>query len=102
MIICSGPIYFSATMSDYTSSPSRPGSPIGDLPDIPSARPFRFTYDASRRGPGSVSETTEGRGGADYFGVSPRVDLFGLGSSSSGALSIPDEWSSSRHGFHGA
>ncbi|KAF7967260.1 hypothetical protein HWV62_35057 [Athelia sp. TMB] len=84
-------------MSDYTSnSPSRPGSPVGNLPEIPSTRPYRFQFDPTRRGPASVSETTEGRGG-DYFGVSPRVDIFGA---SSAALEVPSEWSSSRHGFH--
>lgn len=88
-------------MSDYTSNPSRPGSPVGDLPEIPNARPYRFTWDASRRkGPGSVSETTEGRG--DYFGAAPKLDLLGTSSNSLALGALPSEWSSSKHGFHGA
>jgi hypothetical protein len=68
-----------AAMSDYTSSPSRPASPVGPLPDLPTARPsaYRFNWDpASRRpGPASVSETTEGRG--DHFTTTPKVDIYG-------------------------
>ncbi|EIW84920.1 Vps54-domain-containing protein [Coniophora puteana RWD-64-598 SS2] len=90
-------------MSDYTSSPSRPASPVGALPDTQTItpRPFRFNWDtASRvRGPGSVSEATEGRG-ADYFGVAPRLDPFGASSSNLTAGSLPNEWSSSKQGFN--
>jgi vacuolar protein sorting-associated protein 54 len=91
-------------MSEDTSTPSRAASPVGNLPDIPSsARPFRFTWDPSsrRKGPASVSETTEGRGG-DYFGVSPRMDLFGDSSTALAQGALPMEWSSTKHGFHGA
>jgi vacuolar protein sorting-associated protein 54 len=90
-------------MSDHSSSPSRSGTPVGDLPGVPAARPYRFTWDPSsrRKGPGSVSETTEGRGG-DYFGVMPRVDLNGVVSTSLAQEALPMEWSSSKHGFHGA
>jgi vacuolar protein sorting-associated protein 54 len=51
-----------------------------------------------------VSETTEGRGGGGeyYFGVSPRVDLFGVSSTALAQGALPMEWSSSKHGFHGA
>ncbi|KIM71977.1 hypothetical protein PILCRDRAFT_16564 [Piloderma croceum F 1598] len=102
-------------MSDNTSTPSRAASPTTGTPDIPPiptdttpARPYRFTWDPSasrRQGPSSVSETTEGRGGRGeyHFGVSPRVDLFGVSASSSTQLAqgaLPLEWSSSKHGFH--
>ncbi|KAI5832533.1 Vps54-domain-containing protein [Schizophyllum commune Tattone D] len=77
---------------------------------VPHARvPFRFTYDpASRRGPGSVisslrgpesvSGATEAAGRADLTGHS-FSHAWSLNASSS-ALSIPSEWSSSKHGFH--
>ena len=88
-------------MSDRMSSPSRPTSPVGPLPDIATARPaYRFNWDASRRqGPGSISETTEGRG--DYFNATPRVDIYGTASTSV-VNAVPSQWSSSKHGFHGA
>jgi vacuolar protein sorting-associated protein 54 len=93
-------------MSDYTSTPSRPASPIGSLRDFPSSRQpaYRFQWDAGtrRQGPGSVSEATEGRG--DYFAAPPRVDIYGASASTTNlALNVlPQEWSSSKHGFHGA
>jgi vacuolar protein sorting-associated protein 54 len=92
-------------MSDYTSSPSRPASPASALQDLPTARPsaFRFDWDPSSRrpGPGSVSETTEGRG--DYFSSTPKVDIYGASSSVASIQlgSIPSQWSSAKHGFHG-
>ncbi|KAF8263057.1 Vps54-like protein-domain-containing protein [Lactarius quietus] len=91
-------------MSDYTSSPSRPASPIGPLPDPPTARPstYRFNWDpASRRpGPASVSETTEGRG--DHFTTTPKVDIYGATSSSANFQpnALPSQWSSTTQGFH--
>ncbi|THH12041.1 hypothetical protein EW146_g7840 [Bondarzewia mesenterica] len=88
-------------MSDYTSNPSRPASPVGPLPEITTARPaYRFNWDPSSRrpGPGSVSETTEGRG--DYFNATPRVDIYGTSSTSVLEDAVPSEWSSSKHGFH--
>ncbi|KAI0064444.1 Vps54-domain-containing protein [Artomyces pyxidatus] len=90
-------------MSDYTSSPSRPASPVGPLPEITTARPaYRFNWDpaARRPGPGSVSETTEGRG--DYFNATPRVDIYGASASSSTLVhsAVPSQWSSAKHGFH--
>ena len=96
-------------MSEYTSSPSRPASPVAalpPLPDIPTVRPlaYRFNWDPTSRRPGgprSVSETTEGRG--DYFSSTPKVDIYGA-SSSTAALpltSVPSQWSSAKHGFHG-
>ena len=94
-------------MSDNTSTHSRPASPTTGTPPIPTdTRPYRFTWDPSssrRQGPASVSETTEGRGArAEYhFGVSPRVDLFGVSSSQLAQGALPLQWSSSKHGFHG-
>ncbi|KAH9066196.1 Vps54-like protein-domain-containing protein [Lactarius vividus] len=92
-------------MSDYTSSPSRPASPIGPLPDLPTARPsaYRFNWDPTLRrpGPASVSETTEGRG--DYFTTTPKVDIYGATSSSAANVQlgvVPSQWSSAKHGFH--
>ncbi|KAH9989086.1 Vps54-like protein-domain-containing protein [Russula compacta] len=91
-------------MSDYTSSPSRPASPVALLPDPPTARPlaYRFNWDPSTRrpGPGSVSETTEGR--ADYFASTPKVDIYGASSSitTSQLGIVPSQWSSAKHGFH--
>lgn len=91
-------------MSEYASTSSRPTSPVGELPQIPSAvRPYRFNWDAAHRkaGPGSVSETTEGRG--EYFATSgqapyetptPSATHLALGT-------FPAEWTSSIHGFHG-
>ena len=88
-------------MSDYASTPSRPGSPVGDLPSFAASRSFRFNYDQRRPGPGSVSETTEGRG--DYLAHNAPYDVFNNASLTSLALgSLPSEWSSSRHGFNGA
>lgn len=85
---------------DYASSSSRPASPVGELPNIPNARSYRFTWDAASRkkGPGSVSETTEGRG--DYYGQSTSLDLPSVSSLPLGAT--PPYWSSALHGFHGA
>ncbi|KAI0034492.1 Vps54-like protein-domain-containing protein, partial [Vararia minispora EC-137] len=91
-------------MSDYTSNPSRPPSPVGSLRDVPSARQpaYRFQWDGTRKpGPGSVlSEATEGRG--DYFNATPRVDIYGASGSATNLVLdvVPEEWSSSRHGFH--
>lgn len=91
-------------MSDSSSIPSRPPSPISALPDLPTARPYRFTWDPTTRKPGpeSVSGTTEGRGGGDYFSAQPRLTFLNNTSSLSLHLSaLPTEWSSSKHGFHG-
>ncbi|KAH9950264.1 Vps54-domain-containing protein [Amylocystis lapponica] len=88
-------------MSDHSSALSRPASPVGELPNFSAARPYRFTWDpASRRpGPGSVSETTEGRG--DYFANATPYELFNTASLSSLPLgALPTDWSSARHGFH--
>ncbi|KAI0647540.1 Vps54-domain-containing protein [Trametes meyenii] len=89
-------------MSDYASTPSRPASPVGELPSFttPRANAYRFNWEATRRpGPGSVSETTEGRG--DYFANNAPYDLYNNGSVASLALgTLPPEWSSSRHGFN--
>ncbi|KAI0371696.1 Vps54-domain-containing protein [Pilatotrama ljubarskyi] len=90
-------------MSDYASTPSRSASPVGELPSFSASRPaaYRFHWDpATRRpGPGSVSETTEGRG--DYFGKDAPYDVYNNGSLASLALgALPPEWSSSRHGFN--
>ena len=99
-------------MSDYASTSSRPASPVADLPAIPNTtRPYRFTWDSvnKRPGPGSVSESTEGRGG-DYIGVTlgpygevhtpltANVALAGAGP----AVGLGADWTSSVHGFHGA
>ncbi|CDO76445.1 hypothetical protein BN946_scf184781.g22 [Trametes cinnabarina] len=91
-------------MSDYASSPSRPASPVGELPSFTASRAaaaYRFNWDAATRkpGPGSVSETTEGRG--DYFASHAPYDLLNnrsLATLAPGAL--PSEWSSSKHGFN--
>lgn len=92
-------------MSDSESITSRPVTPVSALPDLPNtARPYRFTWDpASRRpGPESVSGTTEGRGGGDYFSAQPRLGFLNTSSTATLTLgALPTEWSSSRHGFHG-
>ncbi|EMD38072.1 hypothetical protein CERSUDRAFT_113213 [Gelatoporia subvermispora B] len=89
-------------MSDDASTPSRTASPVGDLPNFSAARPYRFTWDAANRrpGPGSVSETTEGRG--DYFATNAApYDLYGNTSLTSLPLaSLPAEWSSVKYGFN--
>jgi vacuolar protein sorting-associated protein 54 len=94
----------SKRMSEYSSSPSRPGSPVGPLPDLSQSapRPFRFNWDAPSRlrGPGSISETTEGHGG-DYFAVAPRVDIPNASSFNLPLGALPQEWSSSTQGFNG-
>ncbi|KAI0780435.1 Vps54-domain-containing protein [Trametes elegans] len=89
-------------MSDYASTPSRPASPVGELPSFAPARPsaYRFNWDSANRrpGPGSVSETTEGKG--DYF-ANASYDLFNNGSLASLAPgTLPTDWSSSKHGFN--
>ncbi|OJA18755.1 hypothetical protein AZE42_01632 [Rhizopogon vesiculosus] len=89
-------------MSDYASSPSRPSSPVGALPEIPQpARPFRLNWDASSRvrGPGSVSETTEGHGG-DYFTTPFRLELPNVSTANIALGALPQEWSSSTQGFN--
>ena len=92
-------------MTDYTSSPSRPASPAVPLPDISTARPlpYRFSWDPTSRrpGPASVSEITEGRG--DYFTSTPKVDIYGASSSTATSQlgTVPQQWSSAKHGFHG-
>ena len=90
-------------MSDHSSTPSRPATPVAELPSTSQVRPYRFTWDptsARRTGPGSVSATTEGH--AEYYGNATPYDLYGnasLASLQHGAL--PAEWSSTKHGFHG-
>ncbi|KAH8106877.1 Vps54-domain-containing protein [Cristinia sonorae] len=87
-------------MSDYASTSSRPASPVGELPNIRNARPFRFNYDAgARKGPASVSETTEGRGG-DYFASNAPIPALNTSETSLALGALPTEWSSTRHGFH--
>ncbi|EKM82490.1 hypothetical protein AGABI1DRAFT_117956 [Agaricus bisporus var. burnettii JB137-S8] len=93
-------------MSEVSSVSSRPPTP-SNLPvnPVPPARPYRFTWDPSTRRPGpeSVSGTTEGRG-ADYFNQqTPTPFPLGALNPSAAVLessSLPNEWSSSRHGFH--
>ncbi|KAF8226749.1 Vps54-domain-containing protein [Tricholoma matsutake] len=88
-------------MSD-SSCPVSPVSPI-QVQDLPTARPYRFTWDPTSRkpGPASVSGTTEGRGGGDYFSAQPRFSFLHNSSSLSLQLgALPTEWSSSKHGFH--
>ena len=88
-------------MSDYASTPSRPASPVGELPSFAAPRSYRFNYDQRRPGPGSVSETTEGRG--DFLGAGAPYDVFGNASVTSLAQgTLPPDWSSSKHGFNGA
>ncbi|TFK92261.1 Vps54-domain-containing protein [Polyporus arcularius HHB13444] len=84
-------------MSDYASSPSRPASPVGELPSFTASRSYRFNWDNKRPGPGSVSETTEGR--ADYFAGNVPYDVYNNASLTS-LGTLPAEWSSSRHGFN--
>ncbi|KAI0748630.1 Vps54-like protein-domain-containing protein [Daedaleopsis nitida] len=85
-------------MSDFSSTPSRPASPVGDLPSFNTSRSYRFNWDARRPGPGSVSETTEGR--VDFLGGAP-YDVYNNVSLTSLALgALPPEWSSSKHGFN--
>lgn len=89
-------------MSDNTSIPSRPATPVAELPNFSHARPYRFTWDAAARrpGPGSISATTEGRG--DYFGDATPYDVYNNASLASLQLgALPSDWSSARHGFHG-
>lgn len=89
-------------MSDYVSSPSRPATPVPALPEIPIARPFRLNWDTSSRvrGPASVSETTEGRGG-DYYAAPFRLELPNLSTVNIAPGALPQEWSSSTQGFNG-
>ncbi|KAF8643808.1 hypothetical protein AX16_008826 [Volvariella volvacea WC 439] len=87
------------------STPSRPASPVGALPDnLTSARQtYRFTWDpaARRPGPESVAGTTEGGRGADQFATQPRLGFLNTSSATTLAMSsIPSEWSSAKHGFH--
>ncbi|KAJ6463821.1 Vps54-like protein-domain-containing protein, partial [Mycena vitilis] len=81
-------------MSDHSSSNlSRPASPVSPLP--PTARPYRFNWDPAQRGPESVSGTT------DYFASGPsRLNLLNTSSSTLALGALPQQWSSSTHGFH--
>ncbi|OSD08356.1 Vps54-domain-containing protein [Trametes coccinea BRFM310] len=90
-------------MSDYASTPSRPASPVGELPSFTASRaaPYRFNWDSATRrpGPGSVSETTEGKG--DYFANHAPYDVLNNGSVASlHAGALPPDWSSLKHGFN--
>ncbi|KAG6335208.1 hypothetical protein ID866_3879 [Astraeus odoratus] len=91
-------------MSEHSSSPSRPGSPMGPPPDPsqPVVGAFRFQWDATsrRKGPKSLSETTEGRGGGDYFGFTPQVDLPNASYTNLPLGALPPDWSSSTQGFN--
>ncbi|KAF8891227.1 Vps54-like protein-domain-containing protein [Infundibulicybe gibba] len=98
-------------MSDDSSSLSRPTTPTNhdesrdEVPDhLNTARPaYRFTWDASTRkaGPESVSGTTEGRGGGDYFNAPPpRLGLLNTSTTTLALGALPSEWSSAKHGFH--
>ncbi|KAF7322637.1 Vps54 domain-containing protein [Mycena chlorophos] len=82
-------------MSEESSNPSRPASPISALPNT--ARAFRFNFDPSQRGPESVSGTTEGR---DFLAGPSRLNLFNNSSLSLAPGSLPQQWSSATHGFH--
>ncbi|KAJ7632829.1 vacuolar protein sorting-associated protein 54 [Roridomyces roridus] len=84
-------------MSSHSSeSLSRPGSPLSPLP--PTARPYRFNWDGTQKGPESVSGTTEG--GRDYFAGPSRLNLFNNSTATLPLGSFPQQWSSSTHGFH--
>ncbi|TDL25021.1 Vps54-domain-containing protein [Rickenella mellea] len=86
-------------MSDQTSTPSRPGSPVAPLPDIGPSKPYRFTWDNNRRpGPASVSGTSEGHG--DYFPSHIRPELFNVSTTSLGMGALPSQWSSATQGFN--
>lgn len=82
-------------------STSRPGSPVAPLPDFTSARPYRFTWDASTRkpGPASVSGTSEGRG--DYISYRAQHGQFDISSSTLALGAMPNDWSSSKQGLNG-
>lgn len=84
-----------------TEANSRPGSPVSPLPERPTTRPpvYRFNWDPSlrRAGPPSVSEATDNR--TEQYG-SPNTD-FPLRNVSSLGLTLPHDWSSSKHGFNG-
>ncbi len=91
-------------MSDQQSvaSTSRPGSPVGPLPDFANNRPYRFAWDGAGRkqGPPSLSGTSEGRG--DYFAYKPTLGNLNFSSASLALGAIPQEWSSAKLGFNGA
>ena len=87
-------------MSDNDSVSSLPTSPVTVVPDSPKKRNRKLAQwdNPQRTGPASVvSETTEGNG--DYFG--PANLPFSFSSASLALSAVPQEWSSSRHGFHG-
>ena len=89
-----------SSMSDNGSASSLPTSPVTAVPDSPGKRTRKLAWDnPQRRGPASVvSETTEGNG--DYF--TPANLPFSFSSASLALSAVPREWSSSKHGFHGA
>ncbi|CAA7271484.1 unnamed protein product [Cyclocybe aegerita] len=91
-------------MSESSSLPSRPVTPVNLQPpdQLPTARPYRFTWDPSSRRPGpeSVSGTTEGRGGDDFGGGAHPLGFLNTSATSLALGSLPTEWSSSRTGFH--
>ena len=93
------PLHPPLPMSENGSSSSLPTSPVTAVPDSPARRIRKFARDNSqRRGPASVvSETTEGNG--DYFGSANLP--FSFSSASLTLSAVPQEWSSSKHGFHG-
>ncbi|KAM6500337.1 vacuolar protein sorting-associated protein 54 [Amanita muscaria] len=92
-------------MSDADSAPHSPPTPTLTIPqDLPTARPYRFTWDPSsrRRGPESVSGTTEGRGGDYITSQPPKLGFLDSPTTATAPSfgALPSEWSSARHGFN--
>lgn len=83
-------------MSEPSSPPASSSSIVEDV--VTPSRPFRFNFEP-RKGPESVSGATEGGGRGD-FGAPPRLVLFNSTTSSLAVAALPEEWSSSKHGFH--
>ena len=97
-----GNVAWPLSMSDVSSVPSRPTTPLV-LEPAAAARPYRFVWDPAQRRPGpeSVSGTTEGRAGDDFGDVPAPFNFLNPSSLSLALGTLPAQWSSSRTGFHG-
>lgn len=76
---------------------TRPPTPTTAVPDV--VRPYRFQWDPSNRLPGPESVTSDGRG----VDAIPQLGNLNLNFSTANLAlgSVPEEWSSAKHGFNG-
>ena len=87
------------------ASSSRPGSPLPELPNLPSTsrhgqQIYRFNFESTsrRKGPASIAETVDSR--ADF--TAPRTNYAQkYAIPTTGDAGIPSHWSAATAGFNG-